>query len=345
MPVAPVNDQGAVLYYEDTGVPPSAPQDYVTVILLHGAMFHSGNFKHVHAYAVPNKLRLVFLNARDYPGSSLYTAAELAALEGRQGGTDAQAAAIAARALEFVTFISWFIETQGIPPISVTSRADGTTGGGVAFVGWSAGNLQTISLLAHADKAPEKTRALFDAYLRSLVIYDPWRDPSLNIDQQTAAFLPWISGYYTQIDSSPDWATFEAALTERTKLDRAPTCSVMSAEDVAASTDVVALQRSQTTLEFMDPSVYRDVVRRALYDCCGPDSPAPGAKEPIWPKMRVEVLWCGMDVGDVVWTAHLYKRDAEEARKAGKVARTVGLTRVDGANHFVSACHLVCALC
>lgn len=78
---------------------------------------------------------------------------------------------MAARALEFAAFMTWFIETQELPPISAAPNADGFTGGGIALLGWSAGNLQTFTVLAHADKVPEKTHALFATHFRSLIVY------------------------------------------------------------------------------------------------------------------------------------------------------------------------------
>lgn len=42
MPVAPVDANGdIVLYYEDSGAP-DTQETYVTVVLIHGAVFHSG---------------------------------------------------------------------------------------------------------------------------------------------------------------------------------------------------------------------------------------------------------------------------------------------------------------
>lgn len=41
MPTIPVNDDGAVLYYEDSG-PPEGVTDYTTVIILHGFVYHGG---------------------------------------------------------------------------------------------------------------------------------------------------------------------------------------------------------------------------------------------------------------------------------------------------------------
>ncbi len=41
MPIAPVDDEDTVLYYEDSGVPDGSV-DYATVVLIHGMLFHGG---------------------------------------------------------------------------------------------------------------------------------------------------------------------------------------------------------------------------------------------------------------------------------------------------------------
>ena len=41
MPTIPVNSDGAVLYYEDSG-PPNGTEDYTTIIVFHGFIFHGG---------------------------------------------------------------------------------------------------------------------------------------------------------------------------------------------------------------------------------------------------------------------------------------------------------------
>lgn len=41
MPVAPVDENGTVIHYEDTGAPKDS-KNYLTVVLLHGLLFHSG---------------------------------------------------------------------------------------------------------------------------------------------------------------------------------------------------------------------------------------------------------------------------------------------------------------
>ena len=41
MPILPVNDAGAVVYYEDSGIH-NGSSDYTTIVMIHGFMFTSG---------------------------------------------------------------------------------------------------------------------------------------------------------------------------------------------------------------------------------------------------------------------------------------------------------------
>lgn len=70
-----------------------------------------------------------------------------------------------ARGAEFAEFIQWFIETKSMPSI----RAGG--GGGFSLLGWSAGNAQTLPLLAYADQLSRETQELFELYFRSFIIH------------------------------------------------------------------------------------------------------------------------------------------------------------------------------
>ena len=120
-------------------------------------------------YAATHNLRLVLLNLRDYPGSTRYSPEELASLASPT--REVQDAAIQARGHEIVAFLRWFIETERIPPISERQGLDLKHCGGISLLGWSSGNCQMISVLAHADKLPEDTRVLLDAYFRSFILH------------------------------------------------------------------------------------------------------------------------------------------------------------------------------
>ena len=43
MPTIPVNGSGAVLYYEDSGSP-GTTEDYHTIFIVHGFIFHGGMY-------------------------------------------------------------------------------------------------------------------------------------------------------------------------------------------------------------------------------------------------------------------------------------------------------------
>lgn len=52
MPTVPVNAEGSVMYYEDTGAPPDN-KVYTTIALVHGLIFHSGTpYRACHTFVV-----------------------------------------------------------------------------------------------------------------------------------------------------------------------------------------------------------------------------------------------------------------------------------------------------
>lgn len=48
MPLAPVNDNGTQLYYEDSGAPDT--DSYVTLVLIHGTVFHAREYKPLRSF-------------------------------------------------------------------------------------------------------------------------------------------------------------------------------------------------------------------------------------------------------------------------------------------------------
>ncbi|EGO00706.1 hypothetical protein SERLA73DRAFT_178600 [Serpula lacrymans var. lacrymans S7.3] len=96
--------------------------------------------------------------------------------------------------------------------------------------------------------------------------------------------------------------------------------------------DSAALIRSQILVETVDPAVYRENMRRALSGYF--EDAETGVKKTVWPRAKVRILYCDMDVGDGVWAAQLFERQAEENRKNQK-GRDVEVVTVEKANHFV----------
>lgn len=192
MPFAPVNADGVVLYFEDSGAPPSA-EVYTTLVLAHGTGFHSGkhayndpstsrhSVKHSTSIAVFHKIfalapahgvRLIVLNRRDFDKSTPYTPADVAKLTARPVNGDeasleeTRRSFFRDRGAEFVAFLVHIVDNLGIPPIE-----DKGGKGGLSFMAWSAGNMFAIPLLAYADEVDEETRRKLEPYFRKLVLF------------------------------------------------------------------------------------------------------------------------------------------------------------------------------
>ncbi|KAF9816045.1 hypothetical protein IEO21_04220 [Rhodonia placenta] len=355
MPVGPVDGKGTVLYYEDSGAP-EGTRDYATLVLVHGTQFHSGVFRKMIPFASACKLRLVLVNSRDYPGSTRYSPEELDGLSSPQ--KEVQAATIRTRGLEFAAFMRWFIEVERIPPILEKEGASRPSGG-ISLLGWSSGNLQTIPLLTYANDLPQDTAEVLEGYFRSFFIHDisetaigapaleglytPMRDKSLNAEQIAATFPLWVSSYFTQAvvtsdtdAETPGFGEMVVARTARHQSDPdprwVPTVVRMGPEGVAAVSDASVMPRSQVRIQLVNPAVYEDNLRRALFKCETEDGS--GAKKAIWPKLRVNVVWCDMSTGSCVYATHRVMHMAKAYQEQGK-GRTVEFHRLEQANHFV----------
>ncbi|KAL4243697.1 hypothetical protein ABKN59_010563 [Abortiporus biennis] len=208
MPLAPVNDNGVSLYYNDTGVPPGSPA-YTTLAFIHGGLFNGGVFQRVASNAARNNLRVVSVNHRDVLPSTAFTFEGLQVFK-----TDDQTVHEAwfhDRLLEWVNFLAYFVEKENIP---IYDERKGT--GGLSIMSWSLGNNYTIPLLGSIDTSfPSDKTDFLAKYIRSFVLFDlpyyaigesepsyevlynPLSDPSFSFDTLTTTFLPWMTGYFT----------------------------------------------------------------------------------------------------------------------------------------------------
>ncbi|KAF7797956.1 hypothetical protein EIP86_009163 [Pleurotus ostreatoroseus] len=341
-----VNDSGAVLSYEDTGPPTSGAQTYLTVVLIHGSVFHGTTFRRLVPYAAQHNLRLILLNTRDYPGSTPYAPTELELMHG--GDHAAQEAFMRAQGHEIALFLERFIRANKVPPLEEVERQGGNKIiGGVAVGAWSFGNIYHTALFAHLASLEDESCNFLERYLRTIVyldascpsvgipaaegVYHPLRDTSLSPKERGEVFLSWVSAYFTPVpslsDVSPSLLAPRTFVPESDDVSspRFPTVKRMSPAELASVTHFTALA-SNLALRQIDESVYAANLRRALFDT-----------NAVCPRAKALVLWCDMSIGDCVWAAKGIADllAAESANAGSKTKREVEFVKLEGCNHFV----------
>ncbi|KAA1467614.1 hypothetical protein DENSPDRAFT_901581 [Dentipellis sp. KUC8613] len=248
MPLAPVDDLGTQLYYEDSG---ELPGPYTTVVFVHGTAFNGAIFRRMFQYAAEHKLRLVTINRREYPGSTPLSEDELRAA----AGTDIEAGRdfFLRRSIEIARFLAWFIQTERIPPIC--SKDGQRETGGFILLGWSSGWVYVAPLIADAATLPADLVQALEPYFRGLCAFDvprlllgmpvfndadmairPYTDALGTIEEYCATFQAMASGHYLH----PDVFAWHAdGLTEVPK---------MPLEDVRAIAEAMTVGEKASTL-------------------------------------------------------------------------------------------------
>ncbi|KAH9945638.1 hypothetical protein B0H21DRAFT_693977 [Amylocystis lapponica] len=348
MPLAPVDDQGTQLYFEDSGAPLKSTT-YSTLVLVHGAVFNGGIFLPMFRFAAAHNIRLVAVNLRDNAKSTPFSASEIDIIH--SGNLASQTALVQARGIEFAVFLEWFIKQNNIPRLSVSlGDTREVISGGVAVLGWSSGNAVLLSFLSHSDKLSNESREFLDGHLRTYIMLDgpghvfglsippaetaycPLRDPSVKHEDASSAFALWVSGYHVYsphilhgLDSFDDDELFVELAKGSGAIDdppphQRPTFQRMPEEEITKCTDIPGGMRSHLRLLGMNPVVYSTNLHDALID--------PKA----WPQLRTVLVWCDMSNCDTVFSATQMMRMLKQSWPA--TGRKVEVLRMEGANHF-----------
>lgn len=130
-------------------------------------------------YAATNNLRLVFLNRRDYTGSTPLTDTELSALKSICDPTsptydasqalEAQSNFLKERGFEVAEFMAWFAKTESIPKL--VDKKEGGKEGGMVLVAWSSANGTALGLFAHLKELRKEVREELEPYMRTYLYY------------------------------------------------------------------------------------------------------------------------------------------------------------------------------
>ncbi|TFK38971.1 hypothetical protein BDQ12DRAFT_698364 [Crucibulum laeve] len=193
-----VIDTGIEIAYVDSGAP-STQSSYITIIAIHGMCFTAPVFKRVQVMASRRVVRIVALNRRKYPGSTPFTAEELAVKD----------AWLADRGHEIATFTDIFSRENSLPRIS-----DGGEMGGIILLGWSVGVGEANAAIAYAESLPDAVRTGFTSQIRALGApimlglpmpeknWAPFMVESIPAELCLPAFGQWVTSYFDHGDLS-----------------------------------------------------------------------------------------------------------------------------------------------
>ncbi|KZV67876.1 hypothetical protein PENSPDRAFT_687746 [Peniophora sp. CONT] len=352
MPTAPVDNQGTVLFYEDTG---PLEGKYLTIVMVHGSGFHHGAcvakaqhcelklkmiiaviFQRMLPYASKYGVRFITVNRRDYSGSTPYDDLELSQVLGDDPIEKAKF--FHRQALEYAELLAYFAKQNVFIPFSID--AEGRKEGGVSLVGWSSGPGFFYHMLSNPETVPEATRKTLEPYYRSMCFFDnapdlvgienpPDReyypflnDPKLDPMERYVAFATWISGYYEH----PGLETEDETRLSDTPLENPPpTLPVMPQEVLAQISNPKTMLRWETINNVMPKPWMLERTRRMLHkDTAG-----------YWPRCRVIVMWCEQTTWNLVRGAWQFKKLRKELETAGVAGRPFEWSSVPKANHFI----------
>ncbi|EPQ60079.1 hypothetical protein GLOTRDRAFT_31344 [Gloeophyllum trabeum ATCC 11539] len=317
--LAPVDDIGTQLYYEDTGPPTKdSTEAYTTLFLIHGAVFHSAIFRRLHPHALHHNLRIVALNRRGYPSSTPYTHSELEALRGQD--KDAQATRLRALALQIASFVHWFVQTEKI--------------GQAAVLAWSAGNVFALAMLAHAHTFPPEIAGTIEQHCRCIILYDcpqfvcelsygrthPMWDPTLPPSKLVPTLYSLMSGYFSH--PSPH-SRNASGLTLTRNPSKTPSIDRMTPAELASVSHCSPLDSPDVLLTRLQPGVRVENLVGALR-----------VSESVWPDVQIKLVPCMESAWEMLTARWEIERRHEELRAGGVPVRTLSVHEQCGANHF-----------
>jgi len=304
--------------------------DYVTVVMLHGFVWHAGTFKRMIPFAKKYNARLILVNRRDYPGSTPFTEEELNQLASTVSGTpqaiESLRSFVRDRAMDLYQLLETLIKVDNIPQR-----------GGIVVGGWSFGTQFTTALLAHAGSFPVGEINVA-SYIRHVVNLDmpshflgyaakegcwnPLLDSTLPEGEGLKIFPRWVSGYFLHGETVADLVPRDFTP------DIPPTLDRMTPEDLQSALYVVpglpgasdnVLSRAVMTLK-----ISSEIKHAAVFP--------PGSGD--WDKLELHHIFGDRSSWSEFWGAECLREEIAKEQKLGRRARPVEIVRLRGANHF-----------
>jgi len=284
--------------------------------------------------AAQHKLRIVLLNRREYPGSKPLSEDELGQFDSPDDRKHEEF--FGGRAQELAEFLATFAAKENLPKACADRAA-----GGVAVMGWSAGNAYSMCLLSHASAIKDTSRAQLEPFLRSLVIFDTpgyvigrptvqggkfiLLDSSYTLEDRAKIFGHWVSSYFDHPNVTSHKLEDLKFVPDAIVQTEATTSRLSEAEYRALVSPEAALKVDAPAVLY-PPEEFAQWTKRALFD----DSLA----QKYWPRLKVAAIWCERSC----WTCVDGGWGLEDLRKEyddlGVQGRPLKVTMMPGANHF-----------
>ncbi|KAH8103277.1 hypothetical protein BXZ70DRAFT_905260 [Cristinia sonorae] len=316
----------------DTGAP-AGRDDYTTLIMLHGLVWHSGIFGRMPQFAAKHGARLVLMNRRDYPHTSPYTEEELKPLHAGASASFESAHSlreyVRCRGRDLYDFLQEFIVAERIP-----------LKGGIILAAWSFGVVFTTSLLANAPSFSRSGDVNVALYLRCVLNYappshvlgysylpggyNPLVDETIPTEERAKRFQGWVTGHYHHGESL-------STLELRTPLSEPkPTIETMTSEEIASSLDAAPGRPDGSDELLRNAGVQLGLFEELRLRAYFPSETSSSE----WDDVKLRYVWCDQAAGEAVYTKYRLEAEFEAAEKAGRKRRSLEMTRVRGTNHF-----------
>lgn len=335
---------------------------YFSVQVFSKGLSHVGIFGPMIPFAAANRVRLILVNRRDYPGSTPFSDAELAELGSSH--LETRAKALAQQGTDIGLFLTWLVREKKIPAMTVDRR--GKKKGGIVLLAWSLAHTPLAGFLASANKLPADALRTLEPCLRAYCIfgehhfsvppapvlpnssvpadaphvsfglptlskYHPLVDQTYPMEQRVPRFYSWVSTYYKHSELARK--THNPARLDTTPLPfpappcvRPATLDAISPDALEAVSWPGPIQGSEALLHGMPLDLALEQTRRMLLD------PVAGR---TLPRCKVVVVWGENTLWEMAGAAWAVEKLYKEHEALGQVGRVLEVREMPGANHFV----------
>jgi len=336
------------------------------LVVFHGYGFNGHIFHRLLPIAASSHIRLVVVNRRGYAGSTPFKPEDTdpfdpsgPELEDETGSAVPRSPRTMAelyttflqqRGAEVARFLQKFIEIEKIPP---KSEEGGRAMGGICRLGWSLGNVVTLSMLAFANTYDPALMKQLEPYLRKVVIYDPPHhalgyptpkdtynplfDQALPIHERHLRFSEWVSSYYSHSSAILDPKTsvdslLNGLLEQRNgKSSKSPTITNLPAEDIAKGLETITPGHADAFL-LLDQArpVHKHVRIRAIFGNYNQ-----GNSPFVLPNTGISYIWATESVWETVFAMKSLEADVVNPASYYYLARPVKFFALQGGNHYM----------